>query len=110
MVQRVQVLLIDDLDESDATETVRFGLDGTQYEIDLNDKNAGKLRADLTKWVEKGRKASPSGKRVITNGGGKSHRRDVSAVRVWARKNGHEISERGRIPEAVQTAYDKANA
>lgn|SRR5690349_1617958 len=110
MAQRVQVLLVDDIDNTDADETVTFALDGVSYEIDLNNANAAKLRDALAPWVGHARR---SGGRKATgrssSGGGGARRKDVSAVREWARKNGHDVSERGRIPAAVQEAYDKAN-
>lgn len=110
MAQRVQVLLVDDIDNTDADETVTFALDGVSYEIDLNNANAAKLRDALAPWVGHARR---SGGRKATgrssSGGGGGRRKDVSAVREWARKNGHDVSERGRIPAAVQEAYDKAN-
>ena len=61
MAQKVQVLLVDDLDGSEATETVAFGLDGASYEIDLSSGNAGKLRKELAHYVEHARKASSHG-------------------------------------------------
>jgi hypothetical protein len=110
MAQRVQVLLVDDIDNTDADETVTFALDGVSYEIDLNTANAAKLRDALAPWVGHARR---SGGRKVSgrggNGGGGARRKDVSAVREWARSNGHDVSERGRIPAAVQEAYDKAN-
>jgi len=110
MAQRVQVLLVDDIDNTDADETVTFALDGVSYEIDLNTANAAKLRDALAPWVGHARR---SGGRKATgrssSGGGGARRKDVSAVREWARKNGHDVSERGRIPASVQEAYDKAN-
>lgn len=111
MAQRVQVLLVDDIDNSDADETVTFALDGVTYEIDLNATNAAKLRDEFATWVgharrSGGRKASG---RASSNSGAGARRKDVSAVREWARSNGHDVSERGRIPAAVQEAYDKAN-
>ena len=111
MAQRVQVLLVDDIDNTDADETVTFALDGVSYEIDLNNANAAKLRDALAPWVGHARR---SGGRKATgrssSGGGGARRKDVSAVREWARENGHDVSERGRIPAAVQEAYDKANS
>lgn len=111
MAQRVQVLLVDDIDNTDADETVTFALDGVSYEIDLNTANAAQLRDALAPWVGHARRAGgrkASGRSSGGSGGG-SRRKDVSAVREWARKNGHDVSERGRIPAAVQEAYDKAN-
>lgn len=109
MAQRVQIILDDDLDGGEAAETVTFGLDGVTYEIDLNSKNASKLRDDLATWVGHARRSggrktgarSTATKRSATN---------LSDVREWARKNGHNVSERGRIAAEVQTAYDKAHA
>src|SRR6201982_4246771 len=57
MAQKVQVLLVDDIDGSEATETVSFGLDGAAYEIDLSSGNAGKLRTELAQYVEHARKS-----------------------------------------------------
>lgn len=112
MAQRVQVLLVDDIDNSDADETVTFALDGVTYEIDLNATNAAKLRDEFATWVgharrSGGRKATG---RASSGSGSGARRKDVSAVREWARQNGHDVSERGRIPAAVQEAYDKANS
>lgn len=107
MAQRVQVLLVDDLDNSDADETVTFALDGVTYEIDLNEGNAAKLRDAFAPWVGHARR---SGGRKAAGRSAGGRRKDVSAVREWARKNGHNVSERGRIPASVQDAYDKANS
>jgi hypothetical protein len=107
MAQRVQVLLVDDIDNSDADETVTFALDGVTYEIDLNKANAAKLRDALAPWVGHARRSG--GRKSTGRNGGGARRKDVSAIREWARKNGHEVSERGRIPAAVQEAYDKAH-
>ncbi|MFW5470380.1 histone-like nucleoid-structuring protein Lsr2 [Knoellia sp. CPCC 206435] len=111
MAQRVQVLLVDDIDNSDADETVTFALDGVTYEIDLNATNAAKLRDEFATWVGHARRAGgrKATSRSSSGGGAGSRRKDVSAVREWARQNGHDVSERGRIPAAVQEAYDKAN-
>lgn len=106
MAQRVQVLLVDDLDNSDADETVTFALDGVTYEIDLNKGNAAKLRDALAPWVGHARR---SGGRKASGRSTGARRKDVSAVREWARANGHDVSERGRIPATIQDAYDKAN-
>lgn len=109
MAQRVQVLLVDDLDGTDADETVTFGLDGVTYEIDLSAANAEQLREDLASWVGHARRAG--GRRVAGARAAASPRRtDLSDVRKWARKNGHKVSDRGRISAEVQAAYDKANA
>ncbi|WP_295692820.1 Lsr2 family protein [Lapillicoccus sp.] len=114
MAQRVQIVLEDDVDGGEAAETVTFGLDGVTYEIDLNDKNAAKLRDAMATWVGHGR---PSSGRRGGGGGGRrrsstrpaGRRTDLTEVREWARKNGHTVSDRGRVSAVVQEAYDKAH-
>lgn len=107
MAQRTQILLIDDIDESEATETVQFGLDGATYEIDLNDANAAKLRDAMATWIGAARR---SGGRKSTRRAAGARSSDVSAVREWARQNGHTVSSRGRVPASVQSAYDAAHS
>lgn len=111
MAQRVQIVLEDDLDGGAAAETVSFGLDGVTYEIDLSDKNAGKLRDEFASWIGHARRAGgrrSTGRRAASSTSSSS-RRDLSAVRAWARQNGHQVSDRGRVSAAVQEAYDKAH-
>jgi hypothetical protein len=112
MAKKVQVLLVDDVDkESPADETVTFSLDGVSYEIDLTSSNAAKLRDSLAVWI--GHAERTGGRRSsgrAAGSGGKGQRRDVSAIREWARANGYDISERGRISTEVQEAYEKANS
>ena len=108
MAQKVNIILVDDIDGSEATETVTFGLDGTTYEIDLNDKNAGKLRDALASYIGHGRKvttASRRGRRSSAVAGGPSARE----IRDWARANGHDVPDRGRVSAEVREAYDKAH-
>jgi hypothetical protein len=105
MAQKVQVMLIDDIDGSTASETISFSLEGSSYEIDLNSSNAADLRAAFAPWIEAGRKASSRGSsrgRSATSG-------DVSKIRSWAKANGHAVSERGRIPASVRDAYNAAH-
>lgn len=104
MAQKVHITLEDDIDGSEAVETVRFGLDGTQYEIDLNGKHADALRKAMTKYVEHGRKVKRHqfGKNAgPTSVNGHSARE----IRDWARSNGHKVPDRGRIPKEVQEAF-----
>ena len=108
MAQKVHIVLEDDLDGSPATETVSFGLDGTTYEIDLNDKNAAKLRDALARYVGAARAVGGSGRRTRRSSGtnlGPSARE----VRDWARSNGHEVPDRGRVPADVRAAFDAAH-
>src|SRR3954453_16707347 len=108
MARKVQVILSDDLDENlSADETVSFALDGTNYEIDLSDKNAQQMREAFSRYVQSARKvgravdsrASGGGRSRAT--GGRMDREQAGAIRDWARKNGHQVSDRGRIPASV---------
>lgn len=108
MVQRVDILLVDDIDGSEATETVVFGLDGTTYEIDVNEKNAAKIRKAIQPFVESARKVSR------TNGPPRRSRStptspSAAAVRAWAAEQGIEVPEKGRIPADVRDAYNAAH-
>jgi hypothetical protein len=111
VAQKVNIILVDDLDGSEATETVSFGLDGTSYEIDLNDSNAAALREALSGYVGHARKVAGGARRgrrtsSTSSAGGASNTKDV---REWAKSQGMEVSERGRISADVQQAYDAAH-
>jgi len=107
MAQKVNIILVDDLDGTEATETVSFGIDGTSYEIDLNDANASALRDALSGYVGHARKVTGGGRRARRSGGGSSS--NTKDVRAWAKGQGMEVSERGRISTDVQQAYDAAH-
>jgi hypothetical protein len=117
MARKVQVILSDDLDDSiSADETVTFALDGTTYEIDLSENNASEMRDVLARYVSAARKVSSRGTRAsgagrsrATGGGGRMDREQAGAIREWARKNGHEVSDRGRIPASVVEAFEAAH-
>ncbi|MFK4146253.1 Lsr2 family protein [Streptomyces sp. NPDC004065] len=104
MAQRVVVTLFDDIDGSEAAETIAFGLDGKFYEIDLNQANAKKLRKALEPYVEAGRKRSRSGKAYRQT----EVAPDPAAVRAWAQANRMEVPARGRIPKRVYEAFSAA--
>ncbi|MGO2748305.1 histone-like nucleoid-structuring protein Lsr2 [Microbacterium sp.] len=108
MVKTTIHRLIDDLDQTEIPdgegETVRFGLDGKSYEIDLTDAHAIKLRSHFNRYVEAGRKTSTTTRSTKTS----SSKHDLAAVREWARSNGHEVSARGRVSGEVLSAYDEA--
>ncbi|MFC6704132.1 histone-like nucleoid-structuring protein Lsr2 [Flexivirga alba] len=107
MAQRVQILLEDDLDGSEASETVNFSLDGKSYEIDLSAANSAQLRDDFAKWTGHARPVRGRGR--ITPGRA-TGRTDLNKVREWGRKNGFKVSDRGRVSAEVQEAYARANA
>lgn len=110
MAQKVQIILEDDLDGGEADETVSFALDGTSYEIDLNEANATKMREALAPYVGHARKVTGSrgGRRSSTKSAGGSGP-SPKEVREWARENGHDVPDRGRIPAEVREAYDAAH-
>jgi hypothetical protein len=111
MAKKVQVSLIDDIDGSNAVETVGFALDGTSYEIDLSKGNARKLRDGLSNYVAHARRAgrvrATDGRRA--RGTARSDREQTQAIREWARRNGHKVSDRGRVPASVLEAYNAAH-
>jgi hypothetical protein len=111
VARKVQVHLLDDLDDSEADETLRFGLDGTAYEIDLNAKHAEELRSSLARYVLKARRLGRSG--VIVNRGrsagttpSRADRAQTQAIRHWAKTKGIEVSDRGRIPHSIVERYE----
>ena len=107
MARQIQVKLIDDLDGSDASETISFGLDGTTYEIDLTKKNADVLRGALAKYVDGARKIAGSRKGAAKQS--TADRERNNAVREWARAHGHQVSDRGRISAEIMSAYEAAH-
>jgi hypothetical protein len=113
MAQRVNVVLVDDLDGSDAVETVSFALDGVDYEIDLNEKHASELRNALSLYVGHGRRTG--GRRRTSSAGSKRSASSAAGgpsaaeIRAWARENGYEVPERGRVSAEVREAYAAAN-
>lgn len=111
MAKRVNVVLVDDIDGGGATQTVAFSLDGSAYEIDLNDDNAGKLRDSLATYVAHARKGGGGGSgRGRGRASARTDREQLQAVREWARRNGHQVSDRGRIPATIMDAFQQANA
>jgi hypothetical protein len=112
VAQKVQVILVDDLDGGAADETVTFALDGVSYEIDLSAKNAQELRDSFASWVGNARKVSSrttSSSRPARRGGRSSGSARATEIREWARENGYQVNDRGRISQEIQTAYDAAH-
>ncbi|WP_115788507.1 histone-like nucleoid-structuring protein Lsr2 [Arthrobacter silvisoli] len=108
MAQKVKIILVDDLDEGEADETVRFGLDGVSYEMDLSTVNASKLRDALEPFVAKARKTSTG--RAVRSRASAGRNQDSAQIRQWARDNGYTVNSRGRIQAEIQEAYQKANS
>lgn len=110
MAQKIQTLFIDDIDGGEADGTVRFALDGTEYEIDLNGKHSEELRSALGKYVTHARKVGGTARRGAARSGRKASTVDTVAVRTWARENGYDIKDRGRVPGDLVAKYEEATS
>ena len=111
MAQKVQTLLIDDLDGGEAEGTIRFGLDGAEYEIDLSAHNTEALRKALARYIEAARRAPGSTARRPGRTGRKTARADganPTAVREWAKSQGIEVKDRGRVPAELVVKFKAA--
>ena len=109
MAQKVQTLFMDDLDGSAAEGTVRFGLDGTEYEIDLNTEHARQLRDALAAYVRAGRRASGGSRRPARSGRGEpGSGLNTTEVREWAKAQGIEVKDRGRVPAELVVKFKSA--
>ena len=107
MAQRIQTLLIDDLDGGEADGTVRFGLDGTEYEIDLSAAHSDELRKALGQYLAHARRTSGTARSAArTRRGGATV--DTAKVREWAKGQGIEVKDRGRVPASVVERYQTA--
>lgn len=111
VAQKIQTLFIDDIDGSAAEGTVRFALDGTDYEIDLNTAHAAALRKAMAKYVEAARRSSSgatarrparSGRRASASG------LNTTEVREWAKAQGIEVKDRGRVPAELVVRFRAA--
>jgi hypothetical protein len=111
MAQQTTVRFVDDLDGSEASGTFDFSLEGRNYQVDLSDQNAAKLRDALAPFIDVARKTG--GRRrgrtqrqtAMTDTPSPSNREDTAAIREWARAHGHKVSDRGRISKSVMEAY-----
>jgi hypothetical protein len=107
MAQKIQTLFIDDIDGGEADGTVRFAIDGAEYEIDLSAKHSDELRDALKNYVTHARKVGGTARRG-SRGMRKASAINTVAVRAWARENGLDIKERGRVPADVVARYREA--
>ena len=109
MARQTTVRFVDDLDGSEASGTFDFSLEGRNYQIDLSDENAAKLRDALTPFIDVARKAGGRARTrrqtTVADKSARSKREDTATIREWARQHGHKVSDRGRIPKSVVEAY-----
>ena len=115
MAQIQEIRLVDDLDGNEADETLEFGIDGRNYEIDLSKENATRLRDAFAEFVGSARRLSggrgrrPAAAAAATTRRPSIDREQNQAIRDWARKRGMKVSDRGRIPGEVLDAYHQEN-
>lgn len=111
MARKVEVRLVDDLDGGEAEDTLAFGLDGAEYEIDLSGENATRLRDALAPYVSAARKTSTASRQRSRGSRGKAAPRQgqsTAEVREWAKSAGLEVSGRGRIPSDIYVKFQEA--
>lgn len=112
MAQQFQVQYIDDLDGTDlgsVAHTISFAFDGKEYSIDLSDENAAQFREVMAPYVENGRRVTGTKEKTARKSTSKATSGETKAIRDWARDNGYEVSDRGRIPADIMDAYAAAN-
>ncbi len=120
MARKIVHQLVDDLDgtvlDPGSGETVLFSLDGSAYEIDLTEQNASALRDSLSRYIDAGRRVSGRGGSsrgssgdAASRGRRRSGQQDYGPIRAWAKQNGYQVSERGRVSASVIDAYNAAN-
>ena len=105
--------LVDDLDGSQAVETVRIGWNGDWREIDLSKRNLATLSRAFDRFWDAGRPVAANGqasrRRKRSSGRSRTAGRDLKTIRAWAAENGIELSTCGRIPAVVERQYNEAN-
>lgn len=116
MAQKIQVMLIDDLDGGEAAETITFAVDGTSYEVDLSDKNADKFRKAIKPFVENGRRKGKQTGRTTAGPRGTSRtasnvskKAGTEEIRQWAKQQGLTVADRGRIAANIVKQYEDAH-
>ncbi len=116
MAQRVHVEMVDDLDGSEASQTVPFSLDGVTYEIDLSEDNASALRDELSRYVAAARRIGGRKVRLATgqslsgSAGSGTDRERNRQIREWAQANGYEVAERGRLSSEIIAGFEADQA
>jgi hypothetical protein len=106
VAQKVQTLFIDDIDGGEAEGTVRFALDGAEYEIDLSAQHSDELHKALTNYITHARKVAGAQRQRAARGRrSAASSLDTAKVREWAKQNGLDIKDRGRVPADVVEKY-----
>ena len=111
VAQKVQTLFVDDIDGSAADGTVRFGLDGTDYEIDLNSEHAQALRDALARYISAARRVGGGARRPVRSGRkAPANGVNTTEIREWAKAQGIEVKDRGRVPAELVVKFKAATA
>lgn len=108
MAREMRLVLTDDFDGTEASETVRFSLDQATYELELSTENAEKLRETFAPFIAKARRVANTGGRGRRGGSNSGPKRDTAKIREWAQNNGYQLGDRGRIPLEIVEAYEAA--
>jgi hypothetical protein len=108
VAQKIETIFTDDFDGSEAEGTVRFGLDGVDYEIDLNAAHAEELRKILEPYIAAGRRIGGAARRPGRRNGRRSAGPNISDVREWAKAQGFEVKDRGRVPAELVVKFQAA--
>lgn len=103
--------VVDDLDGSVATRTIKFSIDGAHYEIDLSDKNADKFREAFAPYIANGRRVTSrkSSRKTVSASAGRAQRQKAAEIRKWATEKGYTVSTRGRLGPTIIAAYEAAH-
>ncbi|MBB1032669.1 Lsr2 family protein [Dietzia sp. SLG310A2-38A2] len=112
MAQQFQVRYIDDIDGTELGEeanSISFAFEGKEYSIDLSDENAEAFREVMAPYIDAGHRVTGGKSKPARKAAAKSGSGDTKAIREWARENGFDVSDRGRIPADVMEAYAAAN-
>lgn len=110
MAKRVQVIHTDDIDGSEAAETISFSLDGINYSIDLSADNAAKMRNAFAPYIAAGQRDRSGAGRRSSAGRRKSGGTAATEIRAWAVDQGMQVSTRGRVSAEVREAYERAHS
>ena len=107
MVQKVVTTITDDIDGSDADESLEFSWEGLEYRIDLSEKNADKFRKVMAPYLTSAQRVGGRARR--TKAAAPRPASDAATVRAWAAEHGYTVTDRGRISGEVRAAYEEAN-
>lgn len=111
MAREMKIVLTDDIDGSEAAETIRFALDQGTYEIELSEENAEKLRSALAPYIAKARRVAANPGRASRPRSGSTQSSNLNAkIRAWAKEQGKKVSERGRISQSIIDEYHAAHS